>query len=603
MSGDDEAAAVHADVSLSDMSKDELMKVMREEDDRVKDLQLRLKRAKMETMEKKLRDAELKTFGKREREKLRKIFDAFDSDGSGKIGVDEFKTLSAKLGYDMTEAEAADAVSSINKNDDDGICFDEFLLWWGESSERGGNKGAKLELLKAKLKAEMVAAEIRNQMANNPAVISKGRSRKQTLALHLSIGDTQDAPAKEAPPPTSPVASPRVPTEEEKNAAAESEIKTSFEIVAVPSDPLQLRDEAARLFPDQAHTSLGPGPDGGTEHTITHVAEVVFDMRDNAQDDDIESAVECFNDAFSANDGDDSDDGDPMVGMWGAKAIVSTEGGEKRLRVVAFARVVDDPIRMLCRHFLNNDNPETCGPKLFTIMSLLVQTKQDGEKFLDWDSVTPVLELFDDCSIHAHAKLAAQVSDMIESLLFADILRTALRRPAAARFRENDLVGQTSAAAALRLLEGIELNIKANSTRDAMRQVVDTAAAYPIKVAAQRGTYHEGLLGETEDLKKRLTSNLDDVFKTEVTVPILMAKLLRVVLNLEEYTTAMQSIGTCCRGIRTLHVSHNIMNLKLRIKGFPFFLYMFQEVHRSPPLPPPPLKQPTPTFEHRMSRR
>eukprot|EP01061_Rhynchopus_euleeides_P002081 TRINITY_DN11593_c0_g1_i2.p1 TRINITY_DN11593_c0_g1~~TRINITY_DN11593_c0_g1_i2.p1 ORF type:complete len:233 (+),score=80.15 TRINITY_DN11593_c0_g1_i2:2-700(+) len=176
----------------------------------------------------------------------------------------------------------------------------------------------------------------------------------------------------------------------------------------------------------------------------------------------------------------------------------------------------------------------------------------------------------DQASVHAHMKLSSQVNEVLESYLFAHLITTDIQSNTKVR-------GASMSAAMGRLFEGVEISIESNSTREAIETALDSIATFPLKVAMKRGTFDDAVANETAALKERFRKNIDDVFKTEMTVPALMAKVLKKLLHMEEYTTALQDIGNTALGLQTIKVNHPLFAMKTDVKGFPFFKYMFQD--------------------------
>lgn len=88
-----------------------------------------------------------------ERETLRAVFDSFDRDGDGWIEVKELMTLHQRLGEPLTEEEAQQAMNELDPDGHGAAGFDEFLLWWHKSHDKGKSKyGSKFKTLCAKLK-------------------------------------------------------------------------------------------------------------------------------------------------------------------------------------------------------------------------------------------------------------------------------------------------------------------------------------------------------------------------------------------------------------------------------------------------------------------
>jgi len=64
------------------------------------------------------------------REELRETFDAFDRDGSGTIGVEEFGKLLKLLGAGMSASDLKIGFRELDRDGSGAIGFEEFYAWW-----------------------------------------------------------------------------------------------------------------------------------------------------------------------------------------------------------------------------------------------------------------------------------------------------------------------------------------------------------------------------------------------------------------------------------------------------------------------------------------
>ena len=66
---------------------------------------------------------------------LKEAFDFFDKDGSGSIDAKEISTVLNQLGHKSTAVELGDMMTSIDKNQDNSVSFDEFCVLIKASSK------------------------------------------------------------------------------------------------------------------------------------------------------------------------------------------------------------------------------------------------------------------------------------------------------------------------------------------------------------------------------------------------------------------------------------------------------------------------------------
>ncbi|OUM60859.1 hypothetical protein PIROE2DRAFT_62890 [Piromyces sp. E2] len=58
------------------------------------------------------------------------LFDKYDTDKSGTISLEEFKSLAYNLGHYLTDGEAKFALYKIDTDGDGLVTFEEFSKWW-----------------------------------------------------------------------------------------------------------------------------------------------------------------------------------------------------------------------------------------------------------------------------------------------------------------------------------------------------------------------------------------------------------------------------------------------------------------------------------------
>jgi len=104
--------------------------------------------------------------------KAKKVFEKFDTDGSGDIDVHEFQVLAFELGLPLTDSEAADFIKEIDRDGNGTIDFEEFYTWWSSDKklENSSPERAKqLQILKIKLQSKAFlknAAVLTNTLAS-----------------------------------------------------------------------------------------------------------------------------------------------------------------------------------------------------------------------------------------------------------------------------------------------------------------------------------------------------------------------------------------------------------------------------------------------------
>jgi calmodulin len=105
-------------------------------------------------------------------EVIKTAFKQFDTDNSGSICVKELQAMCASLGKKLNDGQAKAAMAQLDKNGDDKVDFDEFLLWWTCTPGLGGYDHVALSYIKAKLalksRAKTVFAKVSRKKVDDP---------------------------------------------------------------------------------------------------------------------------------------------------------------------------------------------------------------------------------------------------------------------------------------------------------------------------------------------------------------------------------------------------------------------------------------------------
>eukprot|EP00760_Papus_ankaliazontas_P018973 PhM_4_TR17800/c0_g1_i1/m.72472 len=124
--------------------------------------------------------AEKRTLNAKELKAVKEVFDKYDTDNSGFINHKELGELAEKLGCAMGKEELEAAMKALDKDADAKISFDEFVDWWSGSQDLGGNHGAMLAVMRARLAA-------RDYIESLSAV-----RKKKTPALQIDTSKRMD---------------------------------------------------------------------------------------------------------------------------------------------------------------------------------------------------------------------------------------------------------------------------------------------------------------------------------------------------------------------------------------------------------------------------
>ena len=61
---------------------------------------------------------------------FRKIFDDYDTEGSGAISTSDFSRIAKDLGEPITDEEASFIQSSLDPQNSGVVAFNDFIRWW-----------------------------------------------------------------------------------------------------------------------------------------------------------------------------------------------------------------------------------------------------------------------------------------------------------------------------------------------------------------------------------------------------------------------------------------------------------------------------------------
>lgn len=94
-------------------------------------------------------------FSDTERRYFRKMFDLYDTDKGGTIGLSELKNLAKHLGCEMSEKALIESVRATGFNETEiELEFEPFIKWLNSTSDSSTNGGDQFASLKAKITAQ-----------------------------------------------------------------------------------------------------------------------------------------------------------------------------------------------------------------------------------------------------------------------------------------------------------------------------------------------------------------------------------------------------------------------------------------------------------------
>ena len=128
----------------------------------------------------------------------RLLFERFDADGSDAIDADELRALSASLGRELTDAQAAETLARLDVDHSGAVSLDEFMLWFAEGLSATRAESA-LEAYKAAAAAQALPplASAQSPLVKVPRSLSKRRGSGFLGFDEGSVACRREGPGRE----------------------------------------------------------------------------------------------------------------------------------------------------------------------------------------------------------------------------------------------------------------------------------------------------------------------------------------------------------------------------------------------------------------------
>eukprot|EP01063_Lacrimia_lanifica_P012942 TRINITY_DN19636_c0_g1_i1.p1 TRINITY_DN19636_c0_g1~~TRINITY_DN19636_c0_g1_i1.p1 ORF type:complete len:1003 (+),score=390.04 TRINITY_DN19636_c0_g1_i1:60-3068(+) len=307
-------------VASKSIRTEELETQLAEEEERRKLLlkalaKKREEEAKAEGNEK-VAGAQKKTFTSAEKEEIRVVFETFDKDASGKVDSAELGEIAKSLGVELGEDDIAQTLKQLDTDADGKLSFDEFLVWWGSDSSLGGNKGVKLQLIKARMTAKLMKEHALKKLRDMPKV----ELSSNTIDADLDVMAGRVPSDWEAPTEVHGTVLPM--TAHTFEQEAKKEIK-------------KLQDGGALqdMREDYFESGVGEDLEGAP---IAGMVKVTYELRDGAEgvQDAIDSFQACINQTNPADSEETTDKPIPRI-------LVTEVNGKPVLEVYLFRRKIE----------------------------------------------------------------------------------------------------------------------------------------------------------------------------------------------------------------------------------------------------------------------
>ena len=119
-------------------------------------------------------------------DQIENIFNSFDKDKSGTIELNELKDVAAALGETLPQDQLNEIVKKLDTNGDGKISLDEFKFWWSN-----GLKGKLGELVFLKAKSMQMTDNFMNQFKKAGVDLSKFDKNEglDLFSVGVSLGE------------------------------------------------------------------------------------------------------------------------------------------------------------------------------------------------------------------------------------------------------------------------------------------------------------------------------------------------------------------------------------------------------------------------------
>lgn len=92
------------------------------------------------------------------------------ADGNGVLKASDLKKLTEEMAEPFTDEEIAEGIKQMDKDGNGVIDFNEFCKWMSEEREKEGHQGLKMNMLKAKMRAQKFKSDVEAGLKKTPSL-------------------------------------------------------------------------------------------------------------------------------------------------------------------------------------------------------------------------------------------------------------------------------------------------------------------------------------------------------------------------------------------------------------------------------------------------
>eukprot|EP00759_Apiculatamorpha_spiralis_P038938 PhF_6_TR37886/c0_g1_i1/m.56529 len=481
-----------------------------------------------------LKKAESKTLNDKEKAKVKAVFDRFDKDKSGSISLSELKQIATELGTQFTDEDAKLAMTELDTNKDGTLNFEEFVKWWGSDAKRGGNQGLLLDLVKAKILAEMAQQELMTTMKKSNKAIELG-GEKVAVNVDVAVGDVN---------------------------GGNFQSNASLYVLPFSADVVQEEFKKGGVTVPEGYrpyveitTDFGLAPDA----TIDGARAVVETLSE------YNGFVEMANAQL---------DGNCFL-----KMVLDVVPENRVIRVKFYVSLSNeasaDAVRETATKLTgeSSDNIEDVAAKIIDAVSISFSTVSNLRDYVAYGTTLPSSGALNGARFQVSAKITSAISELVTMMSFQQLTDTKLHNESS-HYERKKFFQAFFPVHLIELTNQLSLNASFNSIDETARKLINMIAALPARVASVK---MPELYNDVHQECLQLQSFMNDMWDLHKTVCIFDAMLAPARVE-EQPLQMIYPLLSVCDSINAVNVITPYIAAKLTTSNIPILnLFKFKD--------------------------
>ena len=505
-------------MSKKEQTEEELTKELEALDADMKKKRQAMVEKRTEVRLKDLKKAEEKTFTEKETANLKAVFGRFDKDNSGSISLQELQLIAKELGTVMPDDDAKAAMEELDVNKDGMLNFEEFVKWWASDSKRGGNKGLLLDLVKAKIMAEMVQKQVAAVMRDTATKKVELGSEQTSVRLDVVAGDISGGV-----------------------------FGSNISLYALPFSRSVLQSEFDKM---------GAKPKDG--YVPLAMVTIDFNARSSASDADLKDTASALNDVLQQI-------------VQGAELCIDIQATltalpeERVLRFRAYVSAADgqtDPLQSFASDMLGTDpkGVEELTAKAIDSLSASMSFVTNLSEYFGFNKKVKMLRPLTGVRLQASGKLTRSVVE------FAQIVSL----PVSAENFSSETKQAHMALTAIEMLQQVNASVVLSSVEEVIHKIIRAVCATPVKIAASRNApNYDVVVEECLKLQESILKIYDETAGTYCLGDVWLADMHG--LPADEELKLVALLADVVEGITVANVITPYIAAKFSSNNVPFF--------------------------------